>query len=89
MPRDWTPAGKVYRVVVNPQAGEGEGEMEYPGERRRLMVAGGAGESALPVVAVLGPYPSLRLAPRAVRLEVVFAHTPNYPDEPPLLKVRG
>ncbi len=25
----------------------------------------------------------------AVKVEVVFAHTPTYPEEPPLLKARG
>jgi hypothetical protein len=33
--------------------------------------------------------PCLLLSLIAVKIEVVFAHTPTYPDEPPLLKARG
>lgn len=32
---------------------------------------------------------SPHLSTAAVKVEVVFAHTPTYPEEPPLLKARG
>lgn len=37
--------------------------------------------------AALTTAPSARTS--AVKVEVVFAHTPTYPEEPPLLKARG
>ncbi|KAI7835902.1 hypothetical protein COHA_010205 [Chlorella ohadii] len=53
IPSGWSPMGQVWRVVVTPQAEDGQ-EMEIP-----------------------------------IKVEVVFAHTPTYPEEPPLLKARG
>ncbi len=91
VPQGWDPPGPVYRILLSPKLEDDEVQAEIPGgpldtgTRRAYRVC----ELWPKEIRIQCTLTSSHHALAAVQAELVFAHTPTYPETSPLLRARG
>ena len=77
-PADWPQECACYRIAIKTDDGTEVAEGEYE--------SAPISSNAMHIVQIAPSIKKLRLVPTE-KMDIIFAHTPNYPDEPPLVKV--